>query len=582
MPRKNISIEFSDKETKTKRVKGDTKTKAPKKVKISKKETLIRKLADSQSLPQKYQTIWTEEQLHSMCNFLSLNDLIAVDTETMGTNPFIHQIVGISFYVFDSGFYIPIKHFDDITTNSDKSLEFLDKHNQGMSLEIGVDYVRCLPKETIIKYLKPLLEDSTKKFILHNSKFDIHVLHNWLGIDMKCYYDTLTAQALFDENKSKALKDLATDYLQKPSDTFGKIFGNTTFDKAPILMNKTTREGNLSSYYAIKDTELTYNLYEYQLHGFSQPNRENLLDLIFNLEMPFLEIVIKAERRGVKLDSNYLNNTVGTKLNEDIETLRMKIWDIFKKQINLNSPAQVAECLFIDLKLPSLNPSKPLSTDKKILSKLIKHHPVIPLICEYKEKTKLKTAFVTKLPNATVKGRVHTSFNTTGTVTGRMSSSSPNLQQIPARVGGLIRNAFISDENRLLASIDFSQQELRVLAHVSDDPVLLDIYKTGRDVHSMTGLGMWNKKYNESVSYEDFEYRRGMFELFQDKDKNFIEEKFQDTSYTDKLLKEGKIRSTDIEELKKDAELGVKYEKSRKSAKTVNLFRLNSFYLMCG
>ncbi|WP_141265786.1 DNA polymerase A family protein [Moorella sp. E308F] len=145
-----------------------------------------------------------------------------------------------------------------------------------------------------------------------------------------------------------------------------------------------------------------------------------------------------------------------------------------------------------------------------------------------------------------------------------------NLQQIPAKVGGLIRNAFIADEGRLLASIDFSQQELRVLAHVSRDKVLLDAYKNGRDIHSTTAVSIWNRKHpDDPVTYDDFEYRRKMTELFQDADGNLVDEKFS-VEHIQELLAAGKIRTDDPKILRKDAELGIQYEKVRKDSKMVN------------
>lgn len=402
----------------------------------------------------------------------------------------------------------------------------------------------------------------------------MHVLRNWMGIYLEPAFDTMIAQAVLDENRSKALKDLAPLYLKIPADKFGQLFGKVTFDKVPILLNPHTRTGNLATMYATKDTELTYKLYQFQIHHLMRPQLKEIHDLYFGVEMPFMKVVADAEMRGVKLDKDYLVNNVAKKLHEELEELRQKIWS-YTGEINLNSWQQKAEALYVKLKLPQVNKDKPKSTDKKTMKMLKKHHPVIALMMEYSEKNKLTTAFADKLPNMLVHGKVHTSFNSIGTKTGRMSSKSPNLQQIPAKVGGLIRNAFIAEDGRLLASIDFSQQELRVLAHVSKDPVLLEIYRTGKDVHSMTAVGMWNRKHpEEQVTYDQFQFGREVSELFRDSDGNIVDDRFTQ-EYVVHLIETAKLEQEVVDKegldgLRHWVELGYKFEKTRKEAKVVN------------
>lgn len=507
---------------------------------ITKKEQQIIDLANNTVLPDHYQLVWSMEELDEMCSWLRRQSVIAVDTETMGVNPFVDEIVGISVYAPHRGYYIPLKHIEEI----------------------------CLPRDLVADMLRPIFEDRSIKFLLHNAKFDMHVLWNWMHIRLIPWFDTMIGQAILDENQSKALKDMAPYYLKVEADKFSTLFGKVTFDKIPIKLDPNTRTGCLAGYYAIKDTELTYRMAEFQGRALRRDNLRKLYDLFFNVEMPFLDIVWKAEQAGVLLDREYLVEKVAKDLHNELELLRQKIW-AYTGEINLNSPAQKAEALYVKLGLPKVNRDRPMSTDKKTLKKLKKHHEVIGLMLEYSEKVKLTTAFADKLPASLVNGRVHTSFNPVGTKTGRMSCNSPNLQQIPAKVGGLIRNAFIADDGRLLASIDFSQQELRVLAHVSQDETLLKIYRDGLDVHSMTAVGMWNRN-NDQVTYEDFEYRRAMKDLFLDPDGNLVEERLFDTDYLNKLLSEGKIRTANAEINRKDVELGIKYEKFRKDAKVVN------------
>lgn len=514
-------------------------------------------IAKNVVMPTYYKTVWTEEDLKELCFWLKTQPMVAVDTETMGLEVFKDEIVGISFYAPNQGWYIPLKHWHDIGDT------------QPPDGVIGIDYIKCLPKSLVSQMLKPILEDRTKKFLFHNAKFDLHILHNWMGIDMMAYFDTMIAQALLDENVSKALKELAPRYLNIPADRFSTLFGATTFDRVPIKLDPKTRSGNLASYYAIKDTELTYKLYQFQMKWLSHPVLANQLALLFDIEMPFLHIVWEAEQHGVFLDTDYLGQVVGPQLKEEYEALEAKIREI-TGDINLKSPPQLADVLYNQLGLEKINKKKPMSTDKKTLKKLKAQHAVAGLLLDFRSKVKLYDAFANKLPGKVDKlGRIHTTFNTAGTKTGRMSSSDPNLQQMPN--GNLIRNAFLADEGRLLVSIDFSGQELRVLTHCSMDEVLLRAYANGEDIHSKTATGMWNMKHpDEQVTYEYFEYCRDMTGLFRDADGNLLEDKLSDIEYLTKLLEEGKINDLDVSTLRKDAEYGVKFEKIRKEAKVVN------------
>jgi DNA polymerase-1 len=211
---------------------------------------------------------------------------------------------------------------------------------------------------------------------------------------------------------------------------------------------------------------------------------------------------------------------------------------------------------------------KARSTDKKTLKKMKGIHEVTDFLLDFRSNSKLVDSFVTALPNQIIDGRLHPNFNSVGAVTLRMSCSKPNLQQVPSRVGNLIRNAFIADEGRLLASVDFSGQEVRVLAHVSRCPVLLDIFEHDKDFHAMTGTGIYNKIYGENVTYEYFQYCRGLQDLFLDKDGNIDLSKIDNA---DELFALGKIPHTDKKLLETEVKKGKAFEKIRKNyAKTVN------------
>lgn len=394
--------------------------------KMPKKEKQIMALAYRTPMPEHYKTVWTKPDLDELLDCLLSHDIIAVDTETLGVNPFMHDIVGISFYAPHRGFYIPIQHEHDINRNADMMEVCKERWGRGEKLELGVDYVQCLPREYIKERIKPLLEDSSKKFLFHNYRFDYHILNNWMGIKVGCYFDTMIAQWLLDENHSRALKDMAPTYLGVEADRYGSLFGKTTFDKVPILMDKASRVGALASYYAIKDTELTYRMYEFQDKHLNHPSLTNVKRLMYEIEMPFLHIVKEAEAAGVRFDADYMNNEVAPKMKAELQQMKDEIVAV-TGDINLNSPAQLSKVLYEDLGLPRVNKKSPNSTDKKTLNKLKNHHPVIKNLLAYRAHTKLVEAFVDKLPEVALNGRIHCGFKTIGTVTGRLACANPNL-----------------------------------------------------------------------------------------------------------------------------------------------------------
>lgn len=532
----------------------------PKKKKLTKKEQQILDMAAETILPNHYKTIWTEEDLYEMAEWLKKQPILAVDTETLGTNPYIHEIVGISFYAPHKGFYIPLMHKDN---------EVIPEGLTESDLRVGENFIKCLPKKLVADVLKPILEDINRKLLLHNATFDAHVFRLWMSIDImkNVYYDTMIGAKLLDENVPASLKEQATKYLKIPSDKFNTLFGKITFNKVPILMNPTTRTGNLATFYATKDTELTWKLWEFQKPFFEKAGFEELKHLLYNIELPFQKIVYKAEVKGIAFDIDYMKNEVEPQIRTEIEELRQQIWNQ-TGEINLRSSAQVSEALYIKLKIPPINKKKPKSTDKKTLTKLAKKYQIADLILKYRASTKLYDAFITKLPERVIDGRLHPSFNSIGTKTGRPSCKNPNLLQIPS--GKLIRHAFVADEGRLLSSHDYGAQELRVLAHISKDPVLMDVYLNGKDVHAMTGVMVYNLNHPDDITnYDEFQYCRSLQELFLNAEGDIDDSKFE-PAHLQQLLEEGKINTVDINRLKKDTKRGIVMEKSRKKAKTVN------------
>ncbi len=577
--------------------------------KLTKKQTQILELANATVFPDNYRIVWTEYDLNVLCGQLYTEEYISNDTETLGLDTFRDEIVGLSIWLpsYDLGYYIPLKHKDDIG----------DAPAEGT---VGVDYVKCLPKDLVAKYLKPCLERRGLKIIGHNYKFDAHVLYNWLGIRTidNLYFDTMVASALLDENKPKNLKDLSGIYLKEPADRFTTLFGKETFDTIPILL-KAGRRGCLAGYYAIKDAHMTWRLYEFFNKHLNMDRLKDIKKIMFEIEMPLLPIVWRAENKGIRFDLDYMVNEVAPKLYAEVgicpkckgfysingskseksrsgkykskfyfcecglpedyqDGTAQKIWRI-TGEFNLKSNPQLAKILFEKRKFPQVDKKKPNSASKKNLLKikaeLVKQGReedahLVDLLCNFRSESKLADAFADKLPNKVIKGRVHTNFNTVGAKTMRFSSSNPNLQQMPAKTGGLIRRAFMADEGRLLLSCDFSGQELRILAHVSQCPVLIDIYEHDGDVHSKTAVGIYNRMYNDNVSYEYFQYCRSLQDLFLDKEGNISDEKLSE-EHVRHLFEEGKINTQDTETLRADVTKGKLFEKVRKNyAKALN------------
>jgi DNA polymerase-1 len=224
--------------------------------------------------------------------------------------------------------------------------------------------------------------------------------------------------------------------------------------------------------------------------------RDSLLSLLNNIELPLVETLAEIEMNGVKVDKKFLNK-MSVDLEKEISLSIQKIYHMAGEEFNINSPKQLSEILFGKLKLPVLKKTKTgYSTDTSVLEQLSANYPLPSEIISYRQLNKLKSTYVDALPllidNKT--GRIHTSFNQTVTSTGRLSSSNPNLQNIPIRteLGKKIRKAFIAEKNHLLLSADYSQIELRILAHLSEDKVLLDSFKNGEDIHTQTAVKIFN------------------------------------------------------------------------------------------
>ncbi len=406
------------------------------------------------------------EALDKLCGDLKKAGVCAVDTETTGADPLYDDMVGMSF-CFKKGqaFYVPCAH----TT--------------------GEQQMDC---KTIIAKLKPILEDPSIKKYLHHVKFDQLVLHH-AGIEMAgiAFDSLIAARLLLKEWQRAGLKALSEFLLNEQMITFEEVTSAANakqFSQVPL---------ELATRYAAADAHQTFQIaaiIQKQLD--EQPAIKKLYE---DIEHPLIQVLYEMEAEGIYLDSDYLA-AVGVEVAQEIKESIEQIRTLTGLDINLDSPKQVADLLFVKLSLPPQKKSAKgtsFSTDAEVLTALSALHPVPMLILKYRELAKLKSTYIDVLPDYVHPdtGRIHTSFSQTTTATGRLSSMNPNLQNIPtdATTHGLeIRAAFKPKKGRLFISADYSQIELRVLAYLSQDANLVESFISGHDIHAETAARLFS------------------------------------------------------------------------------------------
>ncbi len=408
-----------------------------------------------------YETVFTQEALTKWLNKLNQAEIFAFDTETTSLNYMEANIVGVSFEITPGkAAYIPLTH------------DYMDAPAQ-------------LNRENVLSQLKPILENPNIKKIGHNIKYDLEVLANH-GIQLEgIAYDTMMESYILDSNSqnhdmdSLALKYLGWRTIQF-TDIAGKGAKQITFNQIPIAAAAT---------YAAEDADVTM-----QLHRTLWPKllKEAGLKSVFEeIEMPLIPVLARMERNGVLIDVEMLKRQ-SAELEKRLNELDQEIILLAGASFNLNSPKQLQEILFTKLNLPILQktPTGQPSTADPILQELALEYELPKLIIEYRSLSKLITTYTKKLPEQvnSKTSRIHTSYNQTGAATGRLSSSEPNLQNIPVRMqeGRRIRQAFIAPKGYKIISADYSQIELRIMAHISDDPHLLQAFSKNLDIHRAT------------------------------------------------------------------------------------------------
>ncbi len=398
-----------------------------------------------------------KNDLNNFFQKLSRQKKYAIDTETDNEDPIKANLLGISFcFEEDKAYYLPYH----ILSSSDR------------------------------KRLKNILEKPTQK-IGHNIKYDIEVLKGE-GIDIKnIYFDTMIAAYLINPgSRSYSLSSLAFSYLGRQMINIEELIGK----KGKNQLNLKDIPEDKIAIYAAEDAHMTYLLY----FKLKEDNVFKEIEKVFtDIEIPLVPILADMEYTGVLIDKKFLER-LSRELDKKLEKIQQKIYKLVKCEFNILSPKQLKEVLFDKLEIPTHNLSKTktgISTAASELEKLKGLHPVIDLILEYREIAKLKNTYTDSLPKLInpKTGRVHTSFNQTITSTGRLSSSNPNLQNIPIRtpLGAKIRNAFVADKNNVIISADYSQVELRVVASLSNDKNMIDAFRQNQDIHTLTAAQIY-------------------------------------------------------------------------------------------
>ncbi len=424
-----------------------------------------------------FKKVVTEEQFEQLVKDLQKKGVFAIDTETTGLNPMADPLIGISFATeVGTAWYVPFGH------NVEE---------------------KQLSKEYVLSALKPILEDETIKKYLHHAPFDKAVFWH-AGIDLKgIVFDTLLAAKLTNKGWQKSgLKDLSEYYFNEQMWSYGQVVkenGYKNFSQVPL---------DLATAYAAADAHQTLKLYAVLKDLLIKEGQQELFETI---EQPLQEILFDMQERGIYLDKESLA-ALGKRVTAEmieIEDEIIKLAGPSYAGINLNSPKQVEQLLFHELKLiPQKKSAKgSFSTDSQVLQALAKDHPIPGLIAKYRELAKLKSTYIDALPGYVnpKTGHIHTHFNQTAVATGRLSSFDPNMQNIPADSEGYgieVRASFKSAPGYLFLSADYSQIELRVLAYLSQDEHLLKAFEQGADIHTETAALLFNVSVGQVTQHQ--------------------------------------------------------------------------------
>lgn len=459
-----------------------------------------------------------ENKIREYIDCAITNGIIAVDTETNGLDRIDGKIAGVCLYTpGQKGVYIPVRHESFMT-----GIEL----NTNISKEFMKDQFERMNKSNI-------------KYVLHNAKFDMHILWWMLGIKIIPYWDTQIGSQLLNENEPHKLKVLYKKYVDNADEnskvaSFNSLFKGIEFNKVPP---------DVAYMYASFDPIMTYELYQFQydfidINGkyCKEKGLERVAEVFRNIEMPLIQVVFEMECTGVKIDTDLAEklkaqytkhkdaaevkfNLEIDKLNDKFDKLMIKNPAAYNKlfkdgirKVSISSPTQLAILFYDVLEFESPDKKSPRGTGEAILKSF--NHPLVDSILEYRSMSKLLSTYIEAIPQHIAKrdNRLHANFNQYGAKTGRFSSSDPNLQNIPSQktklsdgtvidAGHDIRQMFIAGEGQVIVGGDFSQQEPRCLAHMSDDPHMLQAYLEGKDLYATIASKIYKMPYDECKEF---------------------------------------------------------------------------------
>ncbi|OED56415.1 DNA polymerase I [Aliivibrio fischeri] len=409
----------------------------------------------------KYETILTKDAFNAWLEKLNNADVAAFDTETDSLDYMVANLIGLSFAVEEGeAAYVPVAH------------DYLDAPEQ-------------LDRDWVLEQLKPYLEDDNKAKVGQNLKYDASVLARY-DIEMKgIKFDTMLESYVYNSVAGKHNMDsLALRYLQHNTISFEEIAGK---GKKQLTFNQIALEQ--AAPYAAEDADITLRLH-HVLNAKLEAD-EKLKSVFTDIELPLVSVLSRMERKGVYIDDMLLS-AQSLEIGQRLDELEKAAYEVAGQEFNMNSPKQLQAILFEKMELPVIKktPSGAASTNEEVLQELALDYELPKLILEYRGLAKLKSTYTDKLPKMInpSTGRVHTSYHQAVTATGRLSSTDPNLQNIPIRneEGRRIRQAFVAPHGWKILAVDYSQIELRIMAHLSQDKALLAAFSAGKDIHAAT------------------------------------------------------------------------------------------------
>ena len=430
---------------------------------------------------RQYQTLLSEAELDHWLQKLKSAPLFCFDTETTSLDPMLAKLVGMSFSVTSGeAAYLPLRHD---YAGAPQQLDF----------------------DNAIARIRPILESMAIKKVGQNLKYDQHVLANH-GIALNgIQHDTLLQSYVLESHRSHGMDDLAMRHLGVKTITYEEVAGKGT---KQVGFNQVAVD--VASEYAAEDADITLQLHETLYPQISKD--EKLARIYGDIEIPVSNILFTIERNGVLIDRQMLNQQ-SHELGQKLMELEQQAFELAGQPFNLGSPKQLQEILFGKLGIKPLKktPSGAPSTDEDVLQELALDYPLPKVILEYRGMAKLKSTYTDKLPKMINPdtGRVHTSYSQAVAVTGRLASSDPNLQNIPVRTaeGRRIREAFVAPAGSFIVSADYSQIELRIMAHLSQDEGLLKAFAAGEDIHRATAAEIFGVE-RDAVSSEQRRYAK--------------------------------------------------------------------------